>query len=221
MKVEWTALIPLMVHEARAQVRRGTTHAQLLERTAGNLLDGEAMSHLKAVLESQTDLNRLLVRFTQFAEAVSTAPAEDDTIALGVVVLGAKLECRDMLQKAGGELVAEQLPATPVHPKLQTVLSELIDNAIRFRAEAAPPRITIRAEEEAGGLRILVEDNGIGVPQSHRHKLFQAFTRLEARSGFGLGLAICQAIMDKVGGEIGEEPKQGGARFIVRVPHKG
>lgn len=121
--------------------------------------------------------------------------------------------------------VEQPLPALVGHQAtLVQVLSHLLGNALKFVAPGVAPRIRLWAEEEGPRVRVWVEDNGIGIglPQEHRSRLFRPFERLHRSSaypGTGLGLAIVRRGVERMGGRVGLESKDGqGARFWFSLP---
>jgi two-component system sensor histidine kinase KdpD len=111
------------------------------------------------------------------------------------------------------------LPSINVDPALATrVLVNLLDNGIKH----TPPRtrITISAGIEGDAVRIVIDDNGPGLPSGRPEGLFAKFQRGDGDSGgAGLGLAICKAIIDAHGGYIlAMQRPGGGARFMFTLP---
>nr|MDQ2878289.1 ATP-binding protein [Pseudomonadota bacterium] len=109
--------------------------------------------------------------------------------------------------------------------RLVRVIDNLIDNAISFSPDGG--LIVIRtAREEEDMVRVTVEDEGPGVPEEARDKVFNRFQSLRPPgeafgTHSGLGLAIAKTIVDAHRGEIGVEPRRdrlSGARFVVRLP---
>jgi two-component system sensor histidine kinase KdpD len=100
------------------------------------------------------------------------------------------------------------------------VLANLLDNAAKY----TPPgtRIRITAVEDAPMVRVVVEDEGPGLPPGDPRLLFEKFQRGREESpvvGAGLGLAICSAVVIAHGGEITAGPgAHGGARFEFTLP---
>jgi signal transduction histidine kinase len=220
---DWKELIPPIAHDVRALVRKGLSNAQFLEKLIRPAPDTEISAHLHAIIESQYDLNRLFVRLIALADAgewrqkASLHP--EDTIDLETAILGAKLECRDAIQRAGGELIIGEIPSCSVPPKTQIVLKELLDNSLRYADPNRPPKIEICAKNDSQRLQIRVADNGSGLPVAYTDKLFQPMQRLDgSRSGFGLGLAIAKAIVEGAGGNIHFEPSDQGATFVFELP---
>jgi two-component system sensor histidine kinase KdpD len=142
--------------------------------------------------------------------------ALDDLVGAALGRLGPRLE-----PYAVEVMLPAELPAVSVDATLVTqLLTNLIENAVRH----TPPgtRIAISATSEAGFLRVIVEDNGPGLPPGDPERLFVKFQRGREESnvaGAGLGLAICRAIALAHGGEIhaGSAPG-GGARFVFTLP---
>jgi signal transduction histidine kinase len=219
MSLDWRELVPLIAHDARAFVRKGMTHAQLLQRELEPNGDGTANAHLRSIIASQLDLNRFLGRLVALAEA--NADDEHEVLDLNAVVLGAKLECKGAIAKAGGELVVGEMPACQLPKRTQIVLKELLDNAVRFAHSDRPLMIRIEADVTDDLIRVRVTDTGMGVDAEYTEKLFQPLTRLDSvRSGQGLGLAIAKAIIDTSGGRIFHEQAAPGSSFTFELPRE-
>jgi signal transduction histidine kinase len=95
-------------------------------------------------------------------------------------------------------------------------LFNLTSNALKFVSTDRPPVVRLRAEEQAEFIRVWVEDNGPGIAPDHQGQIFRLFTRLDGEkyAGTGIGLAIVQKGVERMGGRAGLEsiPDQG-SRF--------
>lgn len=103
------------------------------------------------------------------------------------------------------------------YTQLEQVFTNLLENASRY----APPRSTvrIRAREADGMIEVSVADEGPGVADHERARIFEPFRRGEGSRSSGIGLAICKAIVEAHGGSIRvERTPGGGATFVVRLP---
>jgi two-component system sensor histidine kinase KdpD len=117
--------------------------------------------------------------------------------------------------------IPADLPLCECDPILmQRVIVNLLDNAAKFTAPGST--IAITAATEGDKMKIVVEDNGPGLPPGQEIKIFDKFTRGEIESnkpGVGLGLALCKAIVEAHGGKIfAENGANGGARFTFTLP---
>ena len=104
--------------------------------------------------------------------------------------------------------------------RLQEVLYNLIDNAIRYSPRGGPVEVEL-AEAGPGRVRIAVRDYGMGVAPEKRAQLFTRYFQAAARpvGGLGLGLYISRRIVELHGGRIWAEfPEDGGSRFVVELP---
>jgi two-component system, OmpR family, sensor kinase len=106
--------------------------------------------------------------------------------------------------------------------RLAQTLRNLLRNAIVHTEPGGLVRLTATTHEN--GLRLIVDDDGPGIPEQERERVFDRLARLDRargrdRGGAGLGLAIVRAIVDAHGGEIWiERSPEGGARFIIDLP---
>jgi signal transduction histidine kinase len=101
-------------------------------------------------------------------------------------------------------------------PTLAQVLINLTSNALKFVRPGALPLVRLRAEEAAQFIRVWVEDNGVGIAPGHQDQIFRLFTRLngEKYPGTGIGLAIVQKGVERMGGRVGvESVADQGSRF--------
>jgi two-component system phosphate regulon sensor histidine kinase PhoR len=108
--------------------------------------------------------------------------------------------------------------------KLERVLVNLIDNAIKFNKEKGS--INIYSEESGNNIKIVIEDSGIGIPAKDIPRIFERFYRVDkARSrelgGTGLGLSIVKHIIELHGGSVGVESTEGlGSKFCFTLPKR-
>jgi signal transduction histidine kinase len=102
---------------------------------------------------------------------------------------------------------------------LTQCFSNLLGNAVKFVKPDQLPEIRIWAERQDGWVRISVEDNGIGIPESLVPRVFQMFSRgHNTYQGTGIGLALVRKVTERMGGKWGVESKEGqGSRFWLRL----
>jgi two-component system sensor histidine kinase KdpD len=144
---------------------------------------------------------------------------------------GPTTDMADLLGGLGDDLVplADDHPlAVDVEPGLQRVIADrasvqhvlmnLVVNATKFSPPGAP--IAIDVSGDGDHVRISVTDHGVGIPADKRERIFEKFVRLEDGGvGVGLGLFICRALVESLGGRIwADEGPAGGARISFTLP---
>ena len=94
-------------------------------------------------------------------------------------------------------------------------------NGIKFRKKEGPPRIAISATGNNDGWQFAFKDNGIGIEEKNKERIFIMFQRLHTRNeyeGSGIGLAFCKKIVELHGGKIWIESKYGeGSTFYFTI----
>ena len=101
------------------------------------------------------------------------------------------------------------------------LFQNLIGNAIKYRRPETAARIHISAQEDGNQWRITVQDNSMGIEAEYLETIFAPFKRLHGREvpGTGMGLAICQRIVERYGGRIWAESTYGqGSAFHFTLP---
>ena len=130
---------------------------------------------------------------------------------------------KSSLESAGAQVNVADLPQVSIHEgRLAQVFLNLISNAIKYR-RSEPPRIEISAVKQDGWSVFSVKDNGIGIEPEYAEQIFGLFKRLHARNeypGSGIGLAICQRVVEQYGGRIwvAESTLGEGSTFCFSVP---
>jgi signal transduction histidine kinase len=123
--------------------------------------------------------------------------------------------------------VRKELPDILIASVFSGDFLQLISNLVRNAAEALPPggTLCIRLRASGANARLIVADNGRGIPPAIQARLFEAFQSDKAEAGNGLGLWICKTIVDKHGGSIhwrtSTEGKAHGTTFSVLLPLDG
>jgi signal transduction histidine kinase len=192
------------------------------DRHAGALSD-EGRTLLARALAGTDRARSIVGSLLDYARA-STGELQRDRVPLAEVLAEAEADSGPQLAEAKAEVVADGLPLVAGDRRqLLELLTQLLDNAVRYRG-VAPPVVTVAAETVPGGVRVTVADNGPGVPETDLPRLFTAFARpvpaaTTSERGAGLGLALCRRIVERHGGMIwAERGADGGLVVCFELP---
>jgi signal transduction histidine kinase len=107
-------------------------------------------------------------------------------------------------------------------PSLTQIVSNLLNNAVKFVAPGVAPHVQVWTEATGGNVRLFVRDNGIGIKPEYQGRLFRMFERVHPDlpyEGTGVGLAIVRKAANRMGGEVGlSSDGVTGALFWVQLP---
>lgn len=125
---------------------------------------------------------------------------------------------KGIIEETGARIEVEPLPTLPsVEVLMVQVFQNLLGNAIKYR-DARPPHVRISAWQAQGEWIFCVQDNGIGIEQQYLEYIFGVFKRIDGNSGAGMGLAICRAAIERLGGNVAESHPGAGSTFQFALP---
>ena len=211
----------LVSHDLQAPLRSLTMFAELLADEYQDDLDTKAQEYLKRISNNSSRMQTLI----EDLQAYSRAGKSDQTWVM-VDLNHAWQQVEENLQyaiaTAEAKIVVGDLPQVLINPtEISQVLQNLLENAIKFSSEQSP-YIEVNATKRAKEWLISIKDNGIGIKAEFQSQIFQAFGRLhssEAYPGAGIGLATCQKIVERYGGQIGvESVEKKGSTFYFTLP---
>lgn len=192
-------------HDLRAPLRAVSSFCELLEAEYSPQLDDDARQYIRFAVEGARGMGRLIDDLLAFARAGQNPPQREDC-DVAAVVSRLRGELRERLAESGAEISHGALPSVRADPEmLALILRHMFGNALRYRSPARPPRIELGVEDAGGLWRFRVEDNGQGIVEEDLLRIFQPFIRGRNRAadkGAGLGLAICQRLVELHGGTI-------------------
>ncbi len=182
----------------------------------------EALGEIKAC--AQTTAN-LLERFLEIGRLDwAEEPSRFEPVEMGELIERIGSQARIQAEQKGLELEC-------VHPaemtlvidrmKLERVLFNLVDNAIKFTKSG---KVRVLAERDDAGFRVSVDDTGEGISPENQALIFEEFVQVhnrerDSRKGFGLGLAIAKRLVGQIGGELSVESELGrGSCFTIQFP---
>ncbi|MGZ4973101.1 MAG: ATP-binding protein [Limisphaerales bacterium] len=211
------AFVYSIAHDLRAPLRSMQGFSTLLVEDEETVLSKAGKDFAGRIIKSAQQMDRLLndlLAFSRIAQLnIELTPVDlDEVIATVVASLESQIE-----EKAARVESPGPWPRVCAHePTLIQILINLVSNALKFTAPDVPPLLRLWTEEKGGFIRVWVEDNGIGISPDHQHQIFKLFTRVhgEQYPGTGVGLAIVEKGIERMGGRTGVESAAGsGARF--------
>lgn len=219
------------VDEQRAALLRSVSHdlrtpLASIRAVASDLRDGTAYDDetrtelLETVCDEAERLDRIVANLLSLSRIEAGALTPDrQAVALDELVA-------DRVRRLGGlfrqtRVQVEIPPDLPLVDGDYTQLDQVVSNLLENAARHAPPASLVRvgAEERNGMVELRVSDEGIGVPDWERRRIFEPFRKGEGSRSSGVGLAICKAIVEAHGGTIDvDRTVGGGATFVVCLP---
>ncbi|HVW83061.1 MAG TPA: ATP-binding protein [Bryobacteraceae bacterium] len=210
-------------HDLQEPLRMITLYSQLLVRTYQAPLSDDAAGYVRNIVASAKRMRNLLSDLLAYTDIGAPAAGVAQPVDLNRT-LGQVLEnLRAAIEEAAAVVTADRLPAVRAHEgHFVSLFQNLISNALKYRSDRTP-EIHVSFERSDGWLRFAVSDNGIGIAPEYHAKIFVAFKRLHGQNiaGTGIGLAICQRVVDRYRGRIWVESRAGeGAKFIFALPEE-
>jgi light-regulated signal transduction histidine kinase (bacteriophytochrome) len=208
-------------HDLREPLRMITSYLQLLQRKYGGKLDTDADKFIRYAVDGASRMQNLIADLLSLSR-VSTRGKEFGPADCEEVLRQSLENLQIAIQESGAEITHDPLP-TVVGDTIQLgqLLQNLLANSIKFRGEQAP-RVHVSARQVDGEWQLAVRDNGIGFDPQFTERIFVIFQRLHSAAdypGTGIGLSICNKIVQRHGGRIWAESEPGrGATFHFSLP---
>jgi light-regulated signal transduction histidine kinase (bacteriophytochrome) len=199
-------------HDLREPLRVVSGFAEMLLRRYREQLGEEGSRFIDAITGGVARMDEMIADLLAYARA-GRADQPIEPVDCAIIVADVLSALQVAVEESGARIEVEALPTVTGNPAaLRQVFQNLIANAIKFVGEG-PPQIRVWAAEVPGGWRFSVRDNGIGIDPKQAEKIFDMFTRghgADRYPGTGVGLALCQRIVQVHGGRIWVEPAPGG-----------
>jgi PAS domain S-box-containing protein len=208
-------------HDLQEPLRMVTGFMQLFEKQYKGALDATADKYISYAVDGAKRMQRLIDDLLAYSRVGSKGKQLVPT-DLGVVVRQAMANLHVSVEESQAQITCGDLPTLRADEmQLGQVFQNLLGNAIKFRGDA-PPQIRVEACPAGPHWLFSVKDNGIGLAPEYYDKVFVIFQRLHTKekyAGTGIGLAICKKIIERHGGRIWVESREGqGATFYFTLP---
>ncbi|MFD1564606.1 ATP-binding protein [Haloarchaeobius amylolyticus] len=211
-------------HDLQEPLRMVSSYLQLIERRYGDELDADGREFLAFAVDGAERMRDMIDGLLQYSR-VETRGDPFEPVDLEAVLEDARKNLRMKIDEHGAEITTEDLPRVEGDDgQLRQVFQNLLSNAIEYSGEG-DPRVHVSAERDGTTWTISVADSGIGIDPDEQDRIFEVFQRLHSRethNGTGIGLALCERIIERHGGEIWVDSEPGeGATFSFTLPAVG
>ncbi|EMA31658.1 multi-sensor signal transduction histidine kinase [Halobiforma lacisalsi AJ5] len=208
-------------HDLQEPLRMVSSYLQLIERRYGDELDEDGEEFLEFAVDGADRMRSMIDGLLQYSR-VETQGSEFEPVDLENVLDDVREDLRMKIEESDAKITAESLPrVTGDEEQLRQVFQNLLSNAIKYSGEG-PPKVHISAGRNGTDWTVSVSDNGIGIDPKDQDRIFEVFEGLHAAddyTGTGIGLAVCERIIERHGGEIWVESEPGeGSTFSVTLP---
>lgn len=208
-------------HDLREPLRSVSSFSQLLTKRIKDQADDETHQYLKFINDGAARMERLIADLLAYSR-VGTHGGSINQLDLNNVVSAALQNLSAAISDADAKISVPHLPIlSGDETQLIQLFQNLVANAIKFRPKDRKPQIKISCRTLPDKYEFSVSDNGIGIPEGHRERIFMIFQRLhtsEEYQGTGIGLAVCKKIVERHGGKIQcNSSPEGGTTFVFTL----
>jgi len=210
-------------HDLQEPLRTISLSAQIIERNFEGRLLGHDSTILGNIRAASTRMSALIEDLLAYTKATKYEEGSAPTVDSARILANVLDNMWGALEETGATVTHGQLPMVAIHEgRLAQLFQNLISNAIKYRGKDVP-RVHVQADERDGWCVFSVVDNGIGIEAQYAEQIFGLFKRLHSRDrypGSGIGLAICQRVVEQYGGRIWLEQSTpgGGSTFCFALP---
>ncbi len=215
-------------HDLQEPLNTISSFIGLIVEDYGDRIDSVGKESLNFIQDASLRMKNLidaLLEYSRLGRGKEYAKVDTNNVLADL-----KADLKSVIDKEGAKITIGKLPTvTGSEIELRLLFQNLISNAIKFRADGVVPEIKISCSKKNKSKnqqndfwQFAIKDNGIGIPEEHKERIFAIFQRLHSREqyqGTGIGLAHCKKIVESHGGEIWLTSKVGeGSTFYFTIP---
>ncbi|MEY7849691.1 ATP-binding protein [Natrarchaeobius sp. A-rgal3] len=208
-------------HDLREPLRMVTKYLELLEERHVDEFDDDATEFTAYALDGARRMRTMIDDLLAYSR-VESGGKPLETVDLGSVLEDALTDLQVRIEETDATVTSEDLPRVSGDPvQLRQLFQNLLSNAIEYTDDGSP-RVDVSAHRDGTEWIVSVADDGIGIARDDQRRIFEIFKRLHSddeHAGSGIGLALCQRIVERHGGEIRVDSEPGhGSTFSFTVP---
>jgi nitrogen-specific signal transduction histidine kinase len=206
-------------HDLREPLRMISSYMTLLEKSLKDNLNEQQKDFINFASDGARRMEQLIVDLLRLAKIDANPKLED--VKLSNVIEEIKLNLDTLLKEKNAIVVVSDMPMVKAdRTQMLQLFQNLIGNGVKYN-ESDQPLIRINCVTNFDKYEITISDNGIGIPETFKDKIFNIFQRVptnKSYSGSGIGLAICKKIVDSMNGKIWvENNPTGGTLFKINL----
>lgn len=207
-------------HDLQEPLRSITSFIQILNRRYGAEFGTEAQEYMGFVVDGAKRMQTLINELLDYSRA-GKGDREFRSVDLNLIFDKVRANLHATIEETGAVVESQNLPTLGADDRQMIQLFQnLIDNGIKFRG-TEPPKVTIECQDRVTHWEFTITDNGIGIEEKYKDRIFVIFQRLHIRDNYegnGIGLAICKKIVERHGGFISLDTEYaGGSRFLFGI----
>ena len=209
-------------HDLQEPLRMVSSYLRLLEDRYEDEFDEDGREFLEFAVDGADRMREMIDGLLAYSR-VETRGDPFEPVDLNGVLEDVLADLRLEVQETNADITVDELPVVEGdRSQLRQVFQNLLVNALEY-SDDGPPQIHVSAEQTNSEYRISVRDDGIGIDPENQNRIFEVFERLHTREdhgGTGIGLALCERIVERHGGTIQVQSDPGeGSTFTVTLPH--
>jgi PAS domain S-box-containing protein len=210
-------------HDMQSPLKTIISFLQIIEQRYGDKIDPDGKEFMAYCISASTRMRQLIIDLLNYSR-LNAEPRPFQKINLNELLFVVKKNLESSISNKDAIIRFDMLPTITGEPyMLSQVFQNIIDNALKFVSNQTP-EIKIESKELSDSWLISISDNGIGIKDEFKNKIFDVFQRLHAEneySGTGIGLAICKKVIEYHQGRIWVESEIGkGATFNFTIVKK-
>lgn len=208
-------------HDLQEPLRMVSSYLQLIEDRADEELTEETEEFLEFAVDGADRMRDMIDALLKYSR-VETKGEPLEPVDLNEVVGDVRADLDVRITESDADVDIEELPRVAGdEQQLRQVFQNLLSNALEYSGNE-PPQVHISANRNSPMWEVSVRDEGIGIEPNEQGRIFEVFQRLQSRTdheGSGIGLALCERIVERHGGYIWVESELGeGATFSFTIP---
>jgi light-regulated signal transduction histidine kinase (bacteriophytochrome) len=209
-------------HDLQEPLRGVKIYSELLTNRYSSKLDGQALEFLQYLRESASRMEMLVHDLLEYTQ-VTKVEAPEDMADANEALKDTLANLNGAIMESGAQITSDTLPSVRVHDAhLKQLFQNVLSNGIKYRKLDRIPTVHVKAKRREENWLFSVIDNGIGIAPEYKNQIFGLFKRLHPADeypGTGIGLAICQRIVERYHGRIWVESEPGnGSTFLFTLP---